>query len=71
MNESDMDGNRLLQEEIHSRDLSDRMDQEQERDRKRMESDIDNLLIKMGRGLTSIDDELEMRELLRFFNVSV
>ncbi len=51
--------------------LSDRLMQEQERDKRRAETEIDALLHKVACGKPDVDDAFELRRLFKFFGANV
>lgn len=51
--------------------LADRLQQEQERDKRRAEAEIDTLLHKVACGNPDVDDAFELRRLFRFFGANV
>ena len=69
MNESDMPN--LLQEEIIARDRADFWDAQQSKDEEYFKTMIEQILLKMRRGESTIDDEFELRGYLRYYGIDV
>lgn len=67
MNESDMPN--LLQEEIIAERMRDAQDAQQAKDDEYFKTMIEQILLKMRRGESTIDDEFELRGYLRYYGI--
>ena len=61
----------MLQDEIRANRIEDGMEAQQSNDEEYFKTMIEQILLKMRRGESTIDDEFELRGYLRYYGIDV